>query len=100
MLLKSIKKSWLKGSFMPKYTRESIEDAVLSCISNIMGCDMSSVDLYGHTHMTEDIGMDSLDFAQMVNQLEFIYKIKIKGFKANSFMRTTNVVDYIAKKVL
>jgi acyl carrier protein len=55
------------------------------------------VDICGSSRLKEDLGLDDLDYLELVMQLEDLYNIKISDEEANRLQTVEDVANLILK---
>ena len=69
---------------------------VRECIAENLGFKLDQVQ--PSDHLSDDLGMDTIDMVEMTMALEEKYGIEIPDEDAETFHTVQNVIDYIQKK--
>ncbi len=74
-----------------------VKDKIRSILTETMGIPDTAVTQ--DAHLSRDLGVDSLDFAELVMQFEQEFDIRIPHEDAENLQRVNDVENYIIKKL-
>lgn len=76
-------------------TREELSQAIIQEIADQAGVEQHK--LSEQTHITNDLGLDSLDHVELIMELESEYDLVISDEAAEGLLIIKDIVDYIDK---
>ena len=79
------------------YTKQEIEDKLREIVSSHLGCE--PIEIVPSAEFLNDLGADSLDFVEMVFQVEIHFKIQIPDEVAEKIITFGNLVEYVTEAV-
>lgn len=77
---------------------DEIKEKITKILTETMG--IANTAVTSEAHMSKDLGVDSLDFAELVMEFEQEFDIRIPFEDAEMLIYVKDVEDYIAKKLL
>ena len=76
---------------------EEIKEKIKNILTVTMG--VAATEVTSDAHLSKDLGVDSLDFAELVMEFEQEFDIRIPFEEAEMLIYVKDVEEYVAKKL-
>ena len=76
---------------------EDIAEKVRSILVDKLG--IASTEVTPDANMVRDLGIDSLDYAELIMEFEQMFDIRIPDEDAEQLVTVKEAIDYISKKI-
>ncbi|MCH7514927.1 MAG: acyl carrier protein [Bacteroidetes bacterium] len=76
---------------------EEIKEKIKNILTVTMG--VADTEVTSDAHLSKDLGVDSLDFAELVMEFEQEFDIRIPFEEAEMLIYVKDVEEYVAKKL-
>ena len=76
---------------------EEIKEKIKNILTVTMG--VADTEVTSDAHLSKDLGVDSLDFAELVMEFEQEFDIRIPCEEAEMLIYVKDVEEYVAKKL-